>query len=141
MATGGDAGPVADLRLRAVEILISRVLFFGGVASIGVVLAGLLLYAAGGGARAQVVGLRQLREGRPAGVFVSVPDVVRGLVRRPRDPLALVALGLALLMVTPLVGVAVAVAAFLSIRDYDYAVISAIVLAILVVSLFLGGVG
>jgi uncharacterized membrane protein len=136
-----EEGPVADLRLRSVENLISRVLFVGGVISIGIVLVGIVLYAVGGGARAQVAGLPQLREGRPAGVYVSVPDILRGLTRRPRDPLALVALGLALLMATPLIGVAVAVLAFLSIRDYDYVVISGIVLVILVASLFLGGAG
>lgn len=140
MAEEAD-GPVADLRLRSVEILISRVLFIGGLISIGIVLAGVLLYAGGGGAQAKVAALHQPREGRPAGVYVSVPDIVRGLTRRPLDPLALVGLGLVLLMVTPLVGVAVAVPGFLSIGDHHYVVISGLVLLILVASLFLGRAG
>jgi uncharacterized membrane protein len=72
-------------------------------------------------------------------VFVSVAEVVRGLSARPIDPLAVTALGLVLLLVTPVLGVALAIPAFLARGDYQYAAIAAFVFAMLVVSALLAG--
>jgi uncharacterized membrane protein len=55
------------------------------------------------------------------------------------DPLAVTALGLVALMATPIVAVALAIPAFLRTGDRRYAVIAAIVLAMLVVSLGVAG--
>ena len=55
------------------------------------------------------------------------------------DPLAVVALGLGLLLLTPVAGVLVALVGFLSVGDQLYAGIAALVLVILVVSLVTGG--
>jgi uncharacterized membrane protein len=73
------------------------------------------------------------------GVFVSIRQVVNGVKRHPVDPLAVSALGLALLMATPGLAVAVAIPAFVAARDYRYAGIAALVLAMLLVSLLLAG--
>jgi len=137
----GVAGPEPDVRLRPVETAISRVLFWGGVASISIVVIGLSAYLVQGHLRAHVASLAQLREGRAAGVYVSVGEIWRGLRRRPTDPLAIVAGGLLLLMVTPIAGVGLAVAAFASIGDREYVIISTLILAILLLSLVLGGTG
>ena len=126
-----------------VEAVIARVLFCGGLLSTLVVAIGLALYAAGGGFHGQVLTHHRVvhpeREGRPPEVFVSVGEVVRGLSARPMNPLAITALGLVLLLMTPVLGVAAAIAACLAVGDRRHAAIAAIVLSILIVSLFLAG--
>ena len=73
------------------------------------------------------------------GVFVSIRQVVDGMRRHPVDPLAVSALGLVLLMATPGLAVAVAIPAFVAARDFRYAGIASLVLAMLLVSLLLSG--
>jgi len=131
--------------LRTVEILVSRLLFWGGFLSIAVCFLGLALYVGEGGLKGSAGDagqlLRSREAGRPAQVFTSLADISRGLSRRPVDPLALAVLGLSLLLATPVLGVALAIPAFLRARDHRYAIISGIVLAILVVSFLVGGSG
>jgi len=133
------AGP--DL-LPAVEVLISRVLFWGGLLSIAVGLLGLALYVGEGGLKSGAVDVDQLlrarHAGRPAQVFTSLADISRGLSGHPANPLALAVLGLLLLLATPVVGVALAIPAFLRVRDHRYVVIAGIVLVILIVSFVVG---
>jgi uncharacterized membrane protein len=62
--------------------------------------------------------------------------VVRGVAHG--DPLALIALGLLILLATPMMRVLIAIAAFGLERDWRYVAITAVVLAILLVSLLLG---
>jgi uncharacterized membrane protein len=54
------------------------------------------------------------------------------------DPLALVALGLLILLLTPILRVAISIVIFALERDWLYTVITLIVLLILLVSLLLG---
>src|SRR5216117_3127851 len=71
--------------------------------------------------RGHVLDLQQLTRSGPASdpprVFVSLRNVLGALSARPPDPLAIVALGLVLLLITPVLGVAAAVPGFL--RDGD----------------------
>lgn len=126
-----------------VERLIAQVLFWGGLLSGGLVLLGLVLYIAQGGFQGHVLELQQLTRSDPAshppGVFVSLRNVLGALSARPLDPLAIVALGLVLLLITPVVGVAAAVPGFLRDGDRRYAGIALVVLSMLVVSLLLAG--
>ena len=107
------------------------------------VLFGLVLYMGQGGLHGHVLDLqRPTRPGpaaRPAGVFVSLGQVLGALSARPLDPAAVIALGLVLLLITPVLGVAVAVPAFLREGDRRYAVIAVIVLSMLIGSLLLAG--
>jgi uncharacterized membrane protein len=130
----------------AIEPLIARVLFWGGLLGVVVMLAGLLLWAHQGGLQGQVLEVRRVlrpgRSGHPADVFVSLSEVVGGLTTPPRDPLAMVALGVILLLITPVIGVAAAIPAFLRNGDRRYAAIAGIVLSMLLANLlFAGGVG
>jgi uncharacterized membrane protein len=128
-------------RLRAsfsVEHLVSRILLFGGLLGIALALLGLVLYAAHGGFRHHVLDLRR-PVGQPPGVFVSVRQVIDGLTGRPIDPLAVSALGLVLLMMTPAVAVATALPAFWWTGDRRYALIALVVLAMLALSATLAG--
>jgi uncharacterized membrane protein len=126
--------------------LIAAVLFWGGLASIALVIVGLAVYAGHGGFRNAVIqvhrGEHTAHPGAPPDAFTSIAAVVRGLTAHPFDPLAAVALGLVLLLMTPVVGVAVAIPAFIAERDLRYAGIAALVLLMLILSLFVsGGVG
>ena len=130
--------------LGRVENGTSRVLFWGGAVSIVVAVAGLLLALLTPGTLTREVRLADIQRPpaeRPAqGVFVAVRPILRGLgAGSPFDPLAVVALGLGLLLLTPVAGVLVALAGFLAVGDQLYAGIAALVLVILVVSLVTGG--
>ena len=125
------------------ERLIARILTFGGLFSIALVLGGLVFYAAEGHPQARdIVRVVHNREaGRAVDVFTSLGDVRRALAQRPPDPLAIAALGLVCLLVTPVLGVAAAAIAFWRSGDRDYAAISTIVLAMLVLSFALAAAG
>ena len=135
-----------ETSLLQVEGLVARVLFWGGLISIALVVLGLGLYAGHGGFHAHRLDLhRAVRPERHAHVpevFVSLTEVFRGLAARPIDPVAIIALGLVLLLVTPVLGVALAIPGFLAVGDRRHAAIAATVLAMLVLgALLTGGVG
>jgi uncharacterized membrane protein len=74
------------------------------------------------------------------GRFPTSPgDVIAGLVHL--KPYALIALGLLLLILTPVIRVAASIVIFLLEHDYAYVLITAVVLLILVVSFLLGKAG
>ena len=126
----------------AIERIIARILTFGGLFSIALVLGGLVVYAAAGHPQArEIVRVHNREAGRAVDVFTSLGDVWRALAQRPPDPLAITALGLVCLLVTPVLGVAAAAVAFWRSGDRDYAAISGIVLAMLVLSFALAAAG
>ena len=122
----------------------SRILWWGGVASIALMLIGLAGYAVqvGIGARAfSPATIERGQAGPPPHVFTSVRQVLDGLRRRPVDPLAVAAVGLLALACTPVAAVVVSIAVFLSEGDRRYALISALLAAALIGSLLMGGAG
>jgi uncharacterized membrane protein len=123
----------------AVQGLVARVLFWGGLLSIALVMAGLVLYAARGGFHGHTLRLDRDPAATAPGNFSSVGQVLAGLRTRPVDPLAVSALGLVLLLMTPVLGVATAVPAFLASGDRRYAAIAAAVFTMLVASIVLAG--
>jgi uncharacterized membrane protein len=126
-----------------VERPIARILMVGGLISIGLVLAGLVLYAAEGQPQArELVRVVHNREtGRAVDVFTSLADVRRALGQRPPDPLAIAALGLVCLLATPVLGVVAAVAAFWRAGDRDYLAIAGVLLGMLLLSFVLAAAG
>ena len=104
-------------------------------------LSGLVVYAAQGHMRAHeaVFVAQNLQAGRALDVFTSLRDVWRGLRHQPPHGLAIAVLGLLSLIATPVAGVAVATVWFWQQRDRPYALISAVVLAMLLLSLVLAG--
>jgi uncharacterized membrane protein len=124
-----------------VERIVARVLMWGGLLSVSLVLGGLAIYALQGqpspGGVAQ--SLRDQQAHHPVEVFTSLGDIRRALFRRPPDGLAITALGLACLLATPVTAVGLAIPAFWREGDRQYAVIAAIVLSMLLVSLVLAG--
>jgi uncharacterized membrane protein len=126
-----------------IERLIARVLMVGGLVSVSLMLCGLVVYAAQGHpeTREIVRVVRNREAGRAVDVFTSLGDVRRALVQRPPDPLAVTALGLVALMVTPVLGVTAAIAASWRAGDRDYTTIAGIVLAMLLLSFALAAGG
>ena len=126
-----------------VERPVARVLLLGGLLSMSLMLSGLVFYAAQGHpeAREIVRVIRNREAGRAVDVFASLGDVRRALAQRPPDPLAITVLGLVCLMVTPVLGVAAAIARFWRAGDRDYATIACIVLAMLLLSFALAAGG
>jgi uncharacterized membrane protein len=123
----------------SVEALVARILLVGGLVGLALIALGLGVYAAHGGFHQHVLQLGRSTGSAPPGVFMSVRQIVLALRHRPIDPLAVSALGLVVLMATPGTAVALAIPGFLAARDFRYATIAALVLAMLLVSLLLVG--
>ena len=130
---------------RKLEVLVGRVLFWGGLLSILIVCTGFGLHLLSGAAQwnyevvAEVTGPAAASSGGHApGVFVSGAEIMQGLGRRPIDPLAIIALGLVMLLATPILAVALAVPGFAVISDYRYLVISLLILGLLAAGLLVG---
>jgi len=132
---GGQAG--ANRRPHDIEEIISLILRWGVLISAAVVAVGVvLLLVTGSTGRAPLVFvpgrlLPDLGQG-PTGPR----EAIRGLV--PPQPYSIIALGLTLLILTPIVRVAASMAVFLRDRDRAYTVITFLVLVVLTVSFFLG---
>jgi uncharacterized membrane protein len=133
-----SAHPLPAAPVDALETAVSRVLGWGLAMSCAVVLAGgLLMLARGQGEAAggAAIDLATFRA-EPAALR-SIPSIISGAARL--DPPSVVLLGALLLIATPIARVALALAVFAARRDRLYIAISAVLLAVLVASLFLRG--
>ena len=126
-----------------VERLIAGLLLLGGLLSISLMVVGLVVYAAGDHSQAREIVrvVKNRQAGLAVDVFTSVADIRRALAQRPPDPLAITALGLVCLLVTPVLAVAAASVAFWRAGDRDYAVVAGIVLGMLLLSFALAAGG
>ncbi len=129
--------------LTRMELVISHVLRIGVLLSAAIILAGILLFALRqdtGYASLHPHQLGQLlafHQTQGPGYFpTSVPEVLAGT--RAGKPYAIIGLGLLLLIATPVLRVALSVFFFLAQRDWLYVGITLFVLAILLVSFFMG---
>jgi uncharacterized membrane protein len=118
--------------------LVARVLFLGGLASVALMLAGLIALEGHALAGGQSVDAARIVENRRAGrsvdVFVSLPQLGRSLRRWPPDPVAIMTSGIVVLLLTPVLALAAALRGFVHERDSRYAVIA----ALLIVALLFG---
>ena len=127
------------------EGLVARLVSFGGVASVALMLIGLLAIEIHALALRQPIEAPRIAENRDAGrsvdVFVSVPQLAHALRRWPPDPVAAMTLGIVMLLITPALGVTAALVGFIHERDRVYSVISTLLLVALVFGLMfrLGG--
>ncbi len=118
-----------DALVRQAELVISNVLRGGVLLSAAIILVGVVMFYA----RYYATNGRGVVN-RP--FPHTLATVGQGLAHA--DPLAVVALGLLLLLLTPVMRVAVSIVAFMLERDWRYVVITTIVLIILIVSFLLG---
>ena len=135
-ANEGRAAPPAetdrDKLIRQAEIIISNVLRGGVLLSAFIILVGVVMFYA----RYLPNGGRTISD-HP--FPHSVAAVISGLTTG--SPLAVIALGLLVLLLTPVMRVAVSIVAFAIEGDHLYTVITSIVLAILIISFLLGKAG
>lgn len=123
-----EADAVQDEIVHRTELVISHVLRGGVLLSAVIISAGVILF--------------YLRDAQSAHGLLDHPyphslaDVIGGLLLG--NPIAIIALGLLLLLSTPVVRVAVSIFAFALERDWRYVVITSLVLAILIASFLLG---
>ena len=125
-----------------VQRVTAQILLSGGLLGGLLVALGSILYAAHGGLHGPALEVHRtvrIGAGHPPEVFVSIREVIRGLTARPIDPLAVIALGLVLVLATPVLSVAAAIPAFLGEGDRRYAAIAGMVLSMLLASLLLAG--
>ena len=128
----------AEERVRRVEILISNILRFGVITSFTVIVIGVVvMFVANPGTASSADALGRLT-GPDATFPHTIPAVVYGLGQFEGE--SILALGLLLLVATPVIRVAVSIAAFVYQKDRTFVVITAVVLALLILSFILGKV-
>jgi uncharacterized membrane protein len=124
------------LALRRIELLIARVLFWGSLASVGVALTGLILYLLAADAR-KIDLVKEFSEQRAnAEVFTSVGTILKA--SSAMNPSGIIGIGLLSLLATPIVSIIVTIITFLCAHDRRYAMISAVVLLVLILSIIIG---
>lgn len=133
---GGNLGEPNPDKVRQVELLISNLLRVGVASSLVVVVLGtVLMFVHHPEYLSSPPALQRLT--KPGAAFPhSARDVIAG-VRTFRGE-SIVVVGLLLLVATPVMRVAVSIFAFVYERDPRYVVITTIVLALLLLSFFLG---
>jgi hypothetical protein len=150
--------------VRRAEILASRILFWGGLLSIALMVIGMWgvpvgTWGAPGGSDSTSTwgapGAPQAPHERPSGgaagplerpvaakpraVYTSIGQVVAAVARRPVEPLAIVASGILLLLVTPFASVVAVFVVFVVAGDRKYAGVAAVLIGALLVSLLFVG--
>lgn len=131
----------ASGRAFPIEEIISWILRVGVLASALLIACGVVLLFVTGqtgyaGSFSSLAGLVQYNQNRLAAFPTTPGDVLAGLAQF--KPYAFIALGLLLLIATPVIRVAASVVIFALERDYAYILITLIVLIILIVSFLLG---
>jgi uncharacterized membrane protein len=127
-----------DPKMRRLELLVSRLLLAGVITSVSLIVVGTILtfaqhrdYLDSSAVLDSAVG--------PGATFPHEFNALLNSTRQLRGE-AIVTIGLLVLMATPVVRVAVSALAFISHRDRTYALITAAVLCLLLLSLVLGRV-
>jgi uncharacterized membrane protein len=131
--------------MSAVERLTARILLLGGSLAVALMLVGLVALEVRATRTAHPLDVAHVVEnrqaGRPADVFVSLPQLARVLGRRPPDPVAVITAGIVVLLATPGAALLVALTAFLRLRDREYAAICTALAAALVCGFLLNAGG
>jgi uncharacterized membrane protein len=137
-ANGTKVG-TATAPARRFELLISEILRIGVTVSLGTILVGLgLMFIHHPDYLRSSANLARLTH-PGAALPHSLREVLEGVGMLRGQ--AVVALGLILLILTPILRVAVSIAAFAAERDRVFVIVTSVVLAILLIAFFLGGIG
>ncbi|HUX87554.1 MAG TPA: DUF1634 domain-containing protein, partial [Chloroflexota bacterium] len=119
------------VRVAQLETIVSLVLRFGVLLSLGVIAIGTILLFFVDPANAVVPTSGTPTPQNPADVLAAVGQL---------QPTAVIQVGLMLLIATPVIRVAVSVFAFLIEEDFVYTLVTLFVLSVLLLSFFLGRV-
>ena len=123
-----DATADRDALLRRAELIISGVLRGGVYLSAGLIALGVILYY-----------VRYFADGEHTAA-PAIPHTLGAVASGlgTLDPVSVIAVGLLVLLATPVVRVAVSIVAFALERDRTYVIITSLVLLILLISFFSG---
>jgi uncharacterized membrane protein len=124
--------PETSERVATMELIISSVLRYGVLISFVIVLIGAILLFAEGGSEVTVRLSGNPQPNNPGAVIAGALQL---------QPKAIIDLGLMLLIATPVIRVAASIIAFLFEEDMLYVLITTFVLAMLLLSFFLGQAG
>lgn len=121
-----EKASTTERKLRQAELVISYVLRGGVVVSAVIITLGIVWF--------------YLQMAITGHATLTYPHSLGGIIQRliGGEPLALVALGLLVLLLTPILRVAISIIVFALERDWLYTVITMLVLLILLISLLLG---
>jgi uncharacterized membrane protein len=123
------------------ERAVSRILLLGGLVAVALMLAGLMeleLRARGTARPLDVAHIADNRAvGRAVDVFVSLPQIGRGLSGWPPAPVAVIAAGIVVLLATPAIAVVAALTAFAGAGDRRYVAICVALIVALACGFFL----
>lgn len=121
--------------------LVSRILLAGGLMAVPLMLAGLLQLEVRATRTAHPLDVAHAAANRAAGrsvdVFVSLPQIGRGLHGWPPSPTAVIATGIVVLLATPAAAVLAALAAFAGAGDRRYVAICVALVVALACGFFL----
>jgi uncharacterized membrane protein len=119
--------------LKTAEALAARILFFGGVIAVVLMVFGITGFVWSHGFSAAM----SARGATPGAhiIYTSLAEVGRALTRSPAEPLAVVAAGIVVLLATPMVSVVAVFSVFAGSGDRRYAIIAAVLIVALLVSL------
>ncbi len=126
-ATAGEDRKLA--RVAQLETIVSLVLRFGVLLSLGITAVGVILLFTTDPTQAVVPTSGVPTPQSPAAVFAALGQL---------QPTAVIQTGLMLLIATPVLRVAVSVVAFLMEEDFVYTIVTLFVLGVLLLSFFLG---
>ena len=127
-----------DPQMRRLELLVSRLLLAGVITSVGLIVVGTVVTFAQHPDYLSSSAVLDCAVG-PGATFPHQFDALLKSTYQLRGE-AIVTLGLLVLMATPVMRVAVSAMAFIGHRDHTYALITAAVLCLLLLSLVLGRV-
>ncbi len=139
-----QAHPTNNNETLHIELFIAHLLRWGVILSFAIVAIGIVLVVVTGQTGYQSIRLDDLNSivqyhpGHPDHPN-SLPDVLAGVIAL--KPYAIITLGLLVLIAIPVMRVAVSVLAFFVERDWVYVIITAFVLAMLMLSFALGAGG
>lgn len=123
------------------EQVVARLLSWGGVLGVALMVVGVAIHVESGhrtepGGGGAAIGHVQDRVG-PAASLAAMHRVLR---QWPPDPLAVADVGIAVVLITPILGVGAAAAAFWVSGDYRYVLVAGAVLAVILTSIVVGRV-
>ena len=119
------------------ERVVSRILLLGGLLAVILMVAGLMELEMRATTAGRPLDMAHIADNRAADVFVSLPQIARGLHGWPPVPAAVIAAGIVVLQATPAIAVIGALAAFAGAGDRRYVLICAALIGALACGLFL----
>jgi len=137
--TPGPAAPPAHVEADATARVLGTILRWGVVLSATIILIGVALFVVRRGTHSVLLSPRGIPTGAEADP-TSLQQIAADFADNEHVPTAVTDIGLLTLMLTPVISVVVSLISFAGRRDWTYVALAALVLAMLAIGTFIGGV-